>query len=200
MTEPTMADNPTLPIDVPEPDEPERTDAAFSGGPDDLLLPEPPHPINWDLLPPEDAEREWWVLDDWVNRLRHRYGLPVTIIPPYWHRHPELVWELSALHLHWLGAYDPEQDGSAPISWHTDFAAARERLRDWAASAGTKLDNDRPTRQTVWPGEEHTNPQHERAIVNRDEDFAQFVNDDVTARRKAEEAFSAGADRRPAHR
>jgi hypothetical protein len=36
--------------------------------------------------------------------------------------------------------------------------------------------------------------------VNRDEDFAQFVNDDVTARRKAEEAFSAGADRRPAHR
>jgi hypothetical protein len=34
----------------------------------------------------------------------------------------------------------------------------------------------------------------ERAIVNRAEDFAQFVNDDVTARRKAEEAFYAGTD------
>lgn len=33
---------------------------------------------------------------------------PVAVIPPFWHRHPELVWELSALHLHWLCAYDPE--------------------------------------------------------------------------------------------
>ena len=186
-----MADNPMLPIEVPEPDEPEGTDAGFSGVPEDLLLPEPPHPINWDLLTPEDAEREWWALDNWVNQLRHRYGLPVTIIPPYWHRHPELVWELSALHLHWLGAYDPEQDGSAPINWHADFAAARERLRDWAAIAGTKLDSDRPTRQTVWPGEQPPSTPEERAIVNRAEDFAQFVSDDVAARRKAGEAFYA---------
>jgi hypothetical protein len=186
-----MADNPMLPTEVPEPDEPETTDAGFSGVPEDLLLPEPPHPINWDLLTPEDAEREWWALDDWVNRLRHRYGLPVTIIPPYWHRHPELVWEFSALHLHWLGAYDPEQDGSAPISWHADFAAARERLRDWAAIAGTKLDSDRPTRQTVWPGEEPARTPDEHAIVNRAEDFAQFVSDDVAAHRRAEVAFYA---------
>ena len=182
-----MADYPTLPIEVPEPDEPEGTDARFSGVPEDLFLPEPPHPINWDLLTPEDAESEWWALDNWVNQLRHRYGLPVTIIPPYWHRHPELVWELSALHLHWLGAYDPEQDGSAPINWHADFAAARERLRDWAAIAGTKLDSDRPTRQTVWPGEEPPSTPEERAIVNRDEEFAQFITADVARRRNAEE-------------
>ena len=184
-----MANNPTLPIEVPEPDEPEGTDAGFPGVPEDLLLPEPPHPINWDLLTPEDAEREWWALDNWVNQLRHRYGLPVTIIPPYWHRHPELVWELSALHLHWLGAYDPEQDGSAPINWHADFAAARERLRDWAAIAGTKLDSDRPTRQTVWPGEQPPSTPEERAIVNRAEEFAQFVIADVARRRNAEEEF-----------
>ena len=186
-----MADNPTLPIEVPEPDEPEGTDAEFPGVPEDILLPEPPHPINWDLLTPEDAEREWWALDDWVNQLRHRYGLPVTIIPPYWHRHPELVWELSELHLHWLGAYDPEQDGSALMNWHADFAAARERLRDWAAIAGTKLDSDRPTRQMVWPGEEPARTPDEHTIVNRAEDFAQLVSDDVAARRKAEEAFYA---------
>lgn len=191
MTEPTITDNSTLPIEVPEPDEPETTDTGFSGVPEDILLPGPPHPINWDLLTPEDAEREWWALDDWVNQLRHRYGLPVTIIPPYWHRHPELVWELSALHLHWLGAYDPEQDGSAPISWHADFAAARERLRDWAAIAGTKLDSDRPTRQTAWPGENPARTPDEHTIVNRTEDFARFVSDDVAARRRAEKAFYA---------
>ena len=184
-----MIDNPTLPIELPEPDEPEETDARFAGLPDDLLLPEPPHPINWDLLTPEDAEREWWALNNWVNQLRHRYGLPVAIIPPYWHRHPELVWELSALHLHWLGSYDPEQDGSAPISWHADFAAARERLRDWAAIAGTKLDSDRRTRQTVWPGEESIGDTDEAQITDRDKDFAAFVVQDVTRRRKSEEEF-----------
>ena len=47
-------------------------------------------------------------------------------MPPYWHRHTELLWELSALHLHWLCAYDPEQTGSAPLGWHRDFADARE--------------------------------------------------------------------------
>ena len=184
-----MADNPMLPIEVPEPDEPETTDAGFPGVPEDLLLPEPPHPINWDLLTPEDAEREWWALDNWVNQLRHRYGLPVTIIPPFWHRHQELVWELSALHLHWLGAYDPDQDGSAPISWHADFAAARERLRDWAAIAGTKLDSDRRTRQTVWPGEEPIGDRDEAQITDRDKDFAAFVVQDFTRRRKSEEEF-----------
>ena len=42
------------------------------------------------------------------------------MVPPFWHRHPELLWELSALHLHWLSAYDPEQNGSAPLGWHRD--------------------------------------------------------------------------------
>src|SRR5690625_7044787 len=71
-----------------------------------------------------------------------------------WHRHPELHWELSALHTHWLNAYDPQQNGSAPIGWHRDFADARQRLRDWVAASGTRLDRDRPTRQTIWPGED----------------------------------------------
>ena len=61
----------------------------------------------------------------------------------------ELVWEPSALHLHWLAAYDPEQNGSAPLGWHRDFSDARLRLRDWVAASGTRLDRDRPTRQTT---------------------------------------------------
>lgn len=66
---------------------------------------------------------------------------------------PELVWELSGLHMHWQCAYEPEQNGSAPSGWHRDFAATRGWLRDWVAASGTRLDRDRPTRQTTWPGE-----------------------------------------------
>ncbi len=42
------------------------------------------------------------------QRLRRSFGLPPTVVPPLWHRHDELVRELSALHTHWLNAYDSE--------------------------------------------------------------------------------------------
>lgn len=162
----------------------EHLDLTDSHVSDEPYLPEPPRPINWNLLTAEEAQAAWIELDAWVDWLRRTYGLPAAIIPPAWHRHPELVWELSALHLHWLGAYDPEQHGSAPIGWHRDFADARERLRDWVATCGTRLGRDRPTRQTIWPGEPPNNTaDDEVAIANRREDFLHFVSDDVHDRR-----------------
>ncbi|HLU52733.1 MAG TPA: hypothetical protein VK011_03985 [Acidimicrobiia bacterium] len=156
------------------------TDATGGG---ELYLPEPPRPINWNRLTADEAQAAWEELDAWVDWLRRTYGLPAAVIPPAWHRHPELVWELSALHLHWLGAYDPEQHGSAPIGWHRDFADARERLRDWVASCGTNLGRDRPTRQTIWPGEPPDDTTDgEIAITNRKDDFLRFVADDVRRR------------------
>lgn len=141
-----------------------------------------PHPVNWRALTAEDAEYEWLALNEWVNWLRHEFGLPASVIPPSWHRHSELVWELSALHLHWLGAYDPEQHGSAPIGWMADFHAAQSRLREWVALSGTRLDRDRPTRQTAWPGEAPEPATVETPITHRDEDFVAFVIDDVRQR------------------
>lgn len=161
------------------------------------LVAEPPHPINWNLLTSQDLEEELLELNRWVNWLRMEYGLPAAVIPPVWHRHPELLWELSALHLHWLCAYDANQDGSAPFGWHRDFAEARQRLRDWVTASGTRLDRDRPTRQTVWPGEERTVDIVEQAITDRDADFVQFVLEQVEARRAAEDAFYASIDDRP---
>lgn len=162
-------------------------DRGLTDGPDgqDPYLPEPPRPINWNRLTADQAQAAWEELDAWVDWLRRTYGLPAAIIPPAWHRHPELVWELSALHLHWLGAYDPEQHGSAPFGWHRDFADARERLREWVAASGTNLGRDRPTRQTIWPGEgpEADASTAERAITNRRDDFHRFVSADVDARR-----------------
>lgn len=152
-------------------------------------LPAPPKPINWNTLSSGDAEAEWLALNQWVDWIRRTYGLPASVIPPFWYRHPELVWELSALHLHWIASYDPEQDASGPIAWHTDFALARERLREWVATCGTRLDRDRPTRQTTWPGEAPQLPIEDEVIANRMEDFIAFVAADVQARQDVEDEF-----------
>lgn len=152
---------------------------------------EPLHPINWNLLTADEAEAEWLDLNAWVNWLRATYGLPPTVIPPCWHRHDELVWELSALHTHWLNAYDPEGTPSAPLAWHRDFADARTRLREWVSTSGTKLDRDRPTRLTTWPGEEPAESSAEVLIEDRDADFVAYVLDDVAARRRIEERARA---------
>ena len=157
-------------------------------------LPDPPHPINWNLLSSLDLEAELLELNRWIDWLRHTYGLPASVIPPLWHRHSELLWELSALHLSWLAAYDPEQHASAPLGWHRDFADARHRLREWVATSGTRLDRDRPTRQTSWPGEDPSEPIEEAPIHDRDEDFVAFVIEEVNRRRQAEDAFYAGID------
>ena len=175
---------------VPEQDEPEP-DLDSQGGAVGPMLDEPPGPINWNLLTADDAEAAWLELNQWVNWLRTTYGLPAWVIPPMWHRHPELHWELSALHTHWLCAYDPQQNGSAPIGWHRDFADARQRLRDWVAACGTRLDRDRPTRQTVWPGEAEAEPIEDTPITDRDEDFVAFVIADVERRHELEADFYA---------
>lgn len=154
----------------------------------------PPHPVNWNLLTADEAEVEWVELNRWVNWLRRTYGLPASVVPPFWHRHPELVWELSALHLHWLCAYDPDQHGSAPFGWHRDFADARQRLHDWVATSGTRLERDRSTRQTIWPGEPAADAVEDNLISDRDEDFVLFVMRDIDKRREAESKFNGYTD------
>ena len=81
--------------------------------------------------------------------------------------------------------------GECTIGWHRDFADTRQWLHDWVAVCGTRLDSNRPTRQAAWPGEGPTPTVEESAITNRDEDFVQFVRDDIVRRRAAEDAFYA---------
>lgn len=162
-------------------------------GPADFDDARPLRPINWNLLSADEALVEWLDLNGWVTWLRLSYGLPPTVVPPYWHRHDELVWELSALHTHWLNAYDTEGSPSGPNGWHRDFAEARNRLREWVSTAGCRLDRDRPTRQTTWPGETPIETGPEVVIVDRNADFHQFVADDVAARRRVEEQVRAAS-------
>lgn len=140
-------------------------------------------PINWLTLSAEEAEAEYLDLNRWVDWLRRAYGLPPTIIPPLWHRHDELIWELSALHTHWLYSYDASASPSAPCTWQRDFAEARNRLREWVSACGTRLDRDRPTRQTAWPGEAVREHAPEMSITDRDQDFIAFLADDISRRR-----------------
>ncbi len=145
---------------------------------------EPPGPINWNDLDADQAEAEWSDLDRFVLWLKTSFGLSPAIVPPYWHRHDELIWELSALHTHFLACYDETASPSAPIAWLRDFAEARHRLRDWVAQCGTRLDRDRPTRQTTWPGEPADTSGGEVEIRDRAADFEEFVRADVLRRRR----------------
>ena len=81
----------------PDADEPDEYDEVTRLGSDE---PGAVHPVNWNLLLSHDLEQEWLALNRWVEWLRKTYALPASVIPPCWHRHPELQWELSALHLH----------------------------------------------------------------------------------------------------
>jgi hypothetical protein len=144
----------------------------------------PESPINWLVLDADDARAALVDLDHWVTFLRTTYGLPPSILPPLWHRHDELIWELSALHLHWVNSYHPDASLSAPNHWHQDFAAARVRLREWVATNGTRLDRDRPTRATTWPGESTQAATGESLICDRAADFRRFLDEDTTQRNR----------------
>lgn len=151
-----------------------------------------PRSINWRTLTPEDLEHELLELNAWVDWLRHEYGLPPQVIPPMWHRHPELLWELSALRQQWLTCYDQQAKGNMGVVWHAEFAAARERLRDWVSTSGTRLDRDRATRITEWPGGEADGfvapDTSEHPVTERSEDFAAFVIEAVNARQEERDA------------
>ena len=89
------------------------------------LLERPPEPINWNLLELRATPTASGTTSTrWVTWLKVTFGLPPSIVPPYWHRHDELVWELSALHTHWLSCYHETASPSAPIAWMRDFADA----------------------------------------------------------------------------
>ena len=172
-----MEVNDSLGADYLEADLPAEVQQHFTE-----LLQQQAHPIIWDTLPAEVAEDYWRELDSWVTWLRTTFGLPPAILPPLWHRHSELVWELAALHGRFHDCYNPAADPSGPILWMHDFAEARGRLREWVAICGTRLDRDRPTRQTIWPGEHPQSTSADDEVLHRADAFAVFVAQDLDAR------------------
>ena len=145
----------------------------------------PAQTVNWCTLGPEEAELEWALLDAWVYWLRDRFGLTPQEVPPAWHRHDPLVWELSALRTAWLASHAADASPMAPLAWLRDFRDARDRLREWVQDLGTELKQDRPTRAVTWPGEPTITSPGWETIADRAADFSVHVADDVAAREQA---------------
>ncbi|MBN9375633.1 MAG: hypothetical protein J0I40_09630 [Cellulomonas sp.] len=104
---------------------------------------EPPIVFAWGAQTPDDTELLIEELDLWVIWLVDRYRLDHRVVPDCWTRHPELIEELSALHLAWQGSFATTSSADAPLQWHERFAAARERLNDWVARTGCRPGNHR---------------------------------------------------------
>ena len=70
--------------------------------------------------------------------LADRYRLDHRTVPDCWQQHPELIEELSALHLSWQGSFATTAPHDAPLLWHERFALARARISDWVARLGCR--------------------------------------------------------------
>jgi hypothetical protein len=149
--------------------------------PDDDLC-----PVDWNSIPADETWKEWHDLNAWVDWIRTSHGIPATVIAPLWHRHDEMVWELSAQHLSFRASYHRDAAPTAPAAWRRDFWDAQHRLREMVAACGTRIDRDRPTRVTAWPGEPPAPPAEERVITDRAADFERFVAEDIRQRRDRE--------------
>lgn len=103
----------------------------------------PPTPIVWSAFSESEREQSLDDLELWVTWLVERYRLDHRIVPSCWTRHPELIEELSALHLAWQGAYSTSAAADAPLNWHERFAVARLRIGDWVSRAGCRPDAHR---------------------------------------------------------
>jgi hypothetical protein len=107
----------------------------------------------WRTLTGAAADQLWTRLRDWVVWLRARYPL-AHAIPACWAQHPELVEELTALHLAWVAAYtDPTAAPTAPADWHTHYLpAALERIPGWGVHC---TDTHRPRPPGVYADLQH---------------------------------------------
>jgi hypothetical protein len=86
----------------------------------------------WRTLTSRAADNLWALLGDWVAWLRSRYPLAGKV-PACWAQHPELVEELTALHLAWRAAYtDPNAVPTAAADWHAHYLpGVLERIPGW---------------------------------------------------------------------
>lgn len=159
----------------------DQGDADLRNAIDEVLGPAP-RVVNWRTLDADQAEKEWYALDAFVEFLRRDWAPPPQVIPPLWHRHWSLVWELSALHVAWDAAHDRQAAPTAALDWDQKWELAKTRLRGLVAESGTRVDRDRPTRLYPWPGEDSVPEVVETPITDRRKDFDDFVRADVARR------------------
>ena len=97
-----------------------------------------PHTVCWAILTPEQTTHELAKLATWVDWLRDRYHLDHRTIPDCWPHHGDLTEELSALRTAWQAAYNGGARSDAPLAWHTQFDATRQRCQHRVSDTGCR--------------------------------------------------------------
>jgi hypothetical protein len=100
-------------------------------------------PVPWMNFTADQEYEALLELHEWVQWLTGRYHLDARIIPECWPDHGELVEELSALRGGWATAFSNASTGRDTMIWHAEFAAARQRLSEWAARTGCRSNQHR---------------------------------------------------------
>ncbi|HEX3827248.1 MAG TPA: hypothetical protein VHV82_08255 [Sporichthyaceae bacterium] len=98
----------------------------------------PTLPVCWAELNEVQTEDALEELADWVDWAVTRYALDHRVIPECWDSHGALIEELSALRTAWVAAHCVTGRPEAPLEWHANFDAARQRLTDWASRTGCR--------------------------------------------------------------
>lgn len=108
--------------------------------------------IDWRALDANGARAAWDRLIAWSEWLVETFPI-AAVLPSCWAQHPALVWDLSAMHLAFVGAYeDPDAGRTAPLVWIEQLHRATMRWRDWDnASCGSKGRHVTDFRPFVWP-------------------------------------------------
>jgi len=81
---------------------------------------------SWTELGAEEARAAWARLARWMSSvLFPRYPATTEIIRDCWYRHPELVEQMSWLHIAWALAYqNPKSSISTAAEWHNRWLPA----------------------------------------------------------------------------
>lgn len=91
-----------------------------------------PGPMHWRHLDVAAAAQLWDELVDWVEWLRHRYGLPHTKLPGCWPHHPVAVEELTALMSAHTAAYQALTTKTGAVVRYHDQMIVWHRLEMWS--------------------------------------------------------------------
>ena len=121
-----------------------RQDSAFLPGPELMQEAFPPLPLCRPALTELEKKDQLKALNAWTRWLAHCYALDHRTVPPCWAQHGALLEEPSALRTAWLTAFAVTSPGDAPLDWHTNFAATRQRLADWVSRTGCRSGEHRP--------------------------------------------------------
>lgn len=100
--------------------------------------------VCWATMSPAQTEDALEELHDWVAMITERYALDRRVIPECWDSHGALIEELSALRTAWTASYCVIARPEAPLEWHQNFEATRQRLTDWASRTGCRPGEHRP--------------------------------------------------------